>query len=94
MRYCYCGDVDALKLCFHTGGGTLPSSGKHKPQQQTTPYGEAEEKTAKESRSQKHNRVSAPMLLSLKDFSFSKASLDVDIEAFFGNLHLSVFGLN
>ncbi|XP_044063825.1 mdm2-binding protein [Siniperca chuatsi] len=36
---------------------TLPSADKPKPQQQKTHHGETEDKSAKESRSQKHNRM-------------------------------------
>ncbi|XP_070822737.1 mdm2-binding protein isoform X2 [Chaetodon trifascialis] len=36
---------------------TLPSADKPKPQQQRTHHGQTEDKTAKESRSQKHNRM-------------------------------------
>ncbi|XP_041798736.1 mdm2-binding protein isoform X2 [Chelmon rostratus] len=43
----------------HTSSGlvTLPSADKPKPQQQKTQHGQTEDKTAKESRSQKHNRM-------------------------------------
>lgn len=57
----------SLTLCFHIGGATVPPSDDCKPQQEKTLYGQTEEKTAKESRSQKHNRVSVHMFLNLKD---------------------------
>ncbi|XP_070768501.1 mdm2-binding protein [Enoplosus armatus] len=40
-----------------SGLATLPSADKPKPQQQKTHHGEMEDKSAKESRSQKHNRM-------------------------------------
>ncbi|TNN02357.1 hypothetical protein fugu_009844 [Takifugu bimaculatus] len=61
-----------------SGGATLPSSGKHKPQQQTTLNGEAEEKTAKESRSQKHNR----MLLEVVAKTLKHHGIGVEHECF------------
>lgn len=101
---CYWNNVYSLVLCFHIGGANVPPSDDCKPQQKTL-HGQTEEKTAKESRSQKHNRVSVHMFLNLKDAqpnynppcflistNFCKPSVEMEMQPHLGNLPSSIFG--
>lgn len=61
--FCFLSDVPSY---LRSGAVTLPPADEPKHQQLKSHYGQTEEKRAKESRSQKHNRVSVLMCFDLK----------------------------